>query len=255
VPILIFFIAHWYLSLFCQSFFHHRYGAHGAFTMGKRTEKFFFVLSWLTMGSSYLSPRVYSLMHRLHHAYTDTELDPHSPQYSKNVFDMMWRTRRIYLDIWHGKTVIGEKFTKNLPEWKWWDKWGNHLVSRILWIGAYVAFYIAFAPSFWWYLLLPVQITSGAVHGAIINWYAHKYGYINYKMRNTSQNLFSIDILMWGESYHNNHHKFPSSGNFGRRWHEIDPMYGMIKLLGWMRVIRIKKPVPVLAGAVVEQEW
>jgi len=60
-------------------------------------------------------------------------------------------------------------------------------------------------------------------------------------------NLFSIDLLMWGESYHNNHHKFASSANFGRRWHEIDPMYGLIKVLGWMRVIRLKKPALVLA--------
>ncbi|MBS1630740.1 MAG: acyl-CoA desaturase [Bacteroidetes bacterium] len=253
MPILIFFVAHWYLSLFSQSFFHHRYGAHAAFGMSRSAEKFFFILSWLTMGSSYLSPRVYALMHRLHHAYADTELDPHSPKYSKNVFDMMWRTRRIYLDIWHGRTIVEEKFSKNLPEWKWLDKWGNNFFSRILWVAAYTAFYVAFAPSFWWYLLLPVQIASGAVHGAIINWYAHKYGYINFRVRNTSQNLFSIDILMWGESYHNNHHKFATSANFGRRWHEIDPMYGVIKLLNWMRVIHLKKPTLVLAAEIPKQ--
>jgi stearoyl-CoA desaturase (delta-9 desaturase) len=259
LPILIFFIAHWYLSLFTQSFFHHRYGAHGAFTMSRRAEKFFFFLTWMMQGSSYLSPKVYALMHRLHHAYTDTEMDPHSPSYSKNVFDMMWRTRRIYLNIWHGKTEVEAKFTKNLPEWETMDKWGNHPVSRLLWVGAYVGFYVAFAPSLWWYLLLPIQIASGAVHGAIINWYAHKYGYINHKVRNTSQNLFSVDILMLGESYHNNHHKFPSSINFGQRWHELDPLYGVIRVLAWMKVIKLKKPVPVLAGsnqpAMAEQEW
>jgi stearoyl-CoA desaturase (delta-9 desaturase) len=33
--ILVFFLAHWYVSLFFQSFFHHRYAAHAMFVMKK----------------------------------------------------------------------------------------------------------------------------------------------------------------------------------------------------------------------------
>ena len=68
LAIIIFFIAHWYLSLFAQSFFHHRYAAHRAFTMSPFWEKFFFVYSYVTQGSSYMSPRVYGILHRIHHA-------------------------------------------------------------------------------------------------------------------------------------------------------------------------------------------
>lgn len=82
----------------------------------------------------------------------------------------------------------------------------------------------------------------GAFHGAIINWFAHRVGYRNFAVRNTSHNLISIDILMLGESYHNNHHKRPASVNFGFRWHEIDPVYPAILLLNWLRVIRLPKP-------------
>jgi len=53
--------------------------------MNKGWERFFFFFAWLTQGSSYLSPRAYGIMHRIHHAYTDTELDPHSPAYDKNL--------------------------------------------------------------------------------------------------------------------------------------------------------------------------
>ena len=193
------------------------------------------------------------MMHRLHHAYTDTPLDPHSPAYSKNVFDMMWRTRCIYLDIWHGKFKVEEKYTKNLPDWMPLDRLGNNIWSRLVWVAAYVAFYAAFAPSIWWWALLPIQIASGAVHGAIINWFAHKYGYMNYKMNNTSKNLLSVDILMLGESYHNNHHKFPSSVNFGKRFHEIDPLYPVIKVLNWMKVIDLKKSTAALTALPVEE--
>jgi len=247
MAVLIFFISLWYLSLFFQTFFQHRYGAHGAFKMSKGWEKVFFIFTWLMQGSSYMSPRAYAIMHRLHHAHTDTELDPHSPSFSKNIFTMMWRTRGFYRDIFDGKMVVDAKFTKNLPEWPAFDRLANSTVSRVLWMAAYTAFFIAFAPNAFWFLLLPLVFAMGAVHGAIVNWFAHKYGYINFRLRNTSQNLLFFDFLMLGESYHNNHHKRPSSINFGTRWHEIDPVYPIIRLLGWMKIIKLPKlaqPIP-----------
>ncbi len=246
--ILLFFIALWYLSLFSQTFFQHRYAAHGAFTMSKRGEKFFFIVTYITQGASYMSPKAYAIMHRLHHAYTDTEKDPHSPSYSKNIFSMMWRTRTFYQDIIHNRMDVEPRFTKNLPEWPAFDRFANGAFSRILWAVLYLVFFICYATSPWLYLLLPVVITMGAFHGAIINWFAHKYGYINFKLKNTSMNLFFVDILMLGESYHNNHHKYPSSINFGTRWHEIDPMYPVIRLFAWLRIITIAKPAVAIAS-------
>ena len=93
ILILLFFVAHWYLSLFSQTFLHHRYASHAAFTMSKFWERVFYLFAYITQGSSYLSPRVYAIMHRMHHAYTDTDKDPHSPKYDKNLFIMMWRAR------------------------------------------------------------------------------------------------------------------------------------------------------------------
>jgi len=246
--VIIFFISLWYVSLFSQTFFQHRYGAHGAFTMSTKWERFFFIIAYITQGSSYMSPRAYAIMHRLHHAHTDTELDPHSPSYSANIFTMMWRTRGFYQDIVHGRMNVEDKFIKNVPEWPAFDRFANGAVSRLLWVAVYTMFFIFFAHSPWLYLLLPVVITMGAFHGAVINWFAHKYGYINFKLKNTSMNLFFIDILMLGESYHNNHHKHPSAINFGRRWFEIDPMYPVILLFHRLRIIRITKPVVILSG-------
>ncbi len=245
MAILIFFISIWYLSLFAQTFFHHRYASHGAFTMSKGWERFFFIFSYITQGSHYMSPRAYAVMHRLHHAYTDTEQDPHSPNFSSNIFSMMLRTRNIYRKIFSGKIAVEEKFTKNLPEWHGFDKWANSTVSRVLWVIGYLAFFIIFATSPWWYLLLPVIVSMGAFHGAIINWFAHKFGYRNFILKNTSENLFFVDILMLGESYHNNHHKRPSAINFGVRWHEVDPVYPVILLLNKLRVIRVNRQEPI----------
>jgi stearoyl-CoA desaturase (delta-9 desaturase) len=57
-----------------------------------------------------MSPKAYAIMHRLHHAFTDTEKDPHSPKYSRNIFSMMWSTRKIYLDILHNRVEVEVKF-------------------------------------------------------------------------------------------------------------------------------------------------
>jgi stearoyl-CoA desaturase (delta-9 desaturase) len=242
--LLITFIALWYSSLFCQTFFQHRYAAHRAFKMNKSWERLFYIFTWLTQGSSYMSPRAYAIMHRMHHAYTDTEKDPHSPEFARNVFHMMLRTRKIYSNIYKGKFEVEERFTRNLPDWRGFDKWAHSPLSRILWTAAYIVLFAWLATSAWWLLLLPVVITMGAFHGAIINWYAHKYGYRNFNLKNTSRNLFSVDIFMLGESYHNNHHKQPAAVNFGKKWHELDPVYPLIRLLAWLRIIKLEKKSP-----------
>src|SRR6058998_428286 len=79
MAIVIFFTAHWVISAFFQSFFHHRYASHRMFTMAPRTERTFHMLTYLAQGPSYLSPRAYAILHREHHAYSDTERDPHAP--------------------------------------------------------------------------------------------------------------------------------------------------------------------------------
>ena len=161
---------------------------------------------------------------------------------------MMLRTRNFYTGIFKGTMEIEPRFLKNVPEWPAFDRWANSTVSRLLWAIAYLGFFMMFATSPWVYLLLPIVLAMGAFHGAVINWFAHKYGYKNFRLRNTSENLLPVDILMLGESYHNNHHKYPSSINFGVRWHEFDPVFYIIRLLAWMRVIKVTKPVLVYSG-------
>ncbi len=239
VLIIVVFVLHWYLSLFAQTFFHHRYAAHKAFTMAKGWERFFFVYAYITQGSSYMSPRVYAILHRIHHAYTDTELDPHSPSYDSNWLKMMWRTSITYVGIMKERIPVEERFLKNIPAHNWLDWWGNTWWSRILWSGVYVWFYVAFAPSAWWYLLIPVHIFMGPIHGMIINWFAHKYGSTNFETDNTSKNLFKFDWLMLGEGYHNNHHKYPSRTNFATQRGEFDPVYPIIALFNKLKIIRV----------------
>ena len=43
MTVVILFVVHWQLSVFCQTFFLHRYGAHTQFTMSKGWEQFFYL--------------------------------------------------------------------------------------------------------------------------------------------------------------------------------------------------------------------
>lgn len=240
--IILFFVAHWYLSLFFQTFFLHRYASHASFTMNKVTERIFFVLTWIFQGSNYLSPFGYGVMHRMHHAYADTEKDPHSPKYDETIFKMMWKTKTIYSAIASKQMEVEKRFTDGVPDWPLFDKIARSWPSRIFWGALYVGFYAAFATEWWMWLLLPAQFLLSPIHGAIINWFAHKYGYRNYDVGDTSRNFLPVDFLMMGESYHNNHHKNGSRANFGGvRWHELDPTYLFISLFNKIGLIKLNR--------------
>ena len=244
MKIILFVLILWYGGLFFQSFFLHRYAAHQVFTMSKLMERITFILTWLFQGPSYLSAYGYGIMHRIHHAYTDTIKDPHSPSFDTNIISMMWKTKTIYHDINEGKINVEKRFTKNVPKWKGFDLFAGSYFSRIFWICLYLLFFIYFTTSWWQWLLFPLTFLMAPIHGAIINWFGHIYGYVNFKMKNTSKNLFRFDFLMMGEGYHNNHHKHSNRANFGVKWYEIDITYQIIKILDTIKLIRLKN-VPV----------
>lgn len=239
--IIAFLLAHWYLSVLMQTVFLHRYAAHQMFTMSPRWEKIFYVLTFIGQGSSFLSPRAYGIMHRLHHAHADTEDDPHSPSFANNPLHMMWKTRMFYNDIIHHRDHIAARFKKGVPNWEWMERFGDRWTVRLAWGVAYTVFYLVFAPSLWWLLLLPVHFLMGPIHGMIINWYAHRYGYTNFAVADTARNLLPFDFLMMGEAYHNNHHRYGGRPNFGGfRWHEFDPAYPLLRLLNKFHIIHLR---------------
>ena len=241
MAILIFFLAHWFLSLFCQTFFLHRYASHKMFTMNTFWERFFYGFTFLVQGASFLNPRAYAIMHRMHHAYSDTEKDPHSPHFFRDVWQMTMQTKDIYINYVTHKTEPEKAFRGKYPEWPLIDKISNFWTTRILFGIGYFVFYWYFASYWWMFLLLSVHFFMGPVHGAIVNWCGHKYGYSNYDNDDHSKNTIPIDIFLMGELMQNNHHKSPNSINFAKKWYEFDPTYPVILLLDRVRIIKLKK--------------
>lgn len=245
MTIVLIFLLHSTLSVFCQSFFLHRYSAHRMFTMSKGWERFFHLLTYVCQGASYLNPRGYALLHRLHHAYSDTPKDPHSPHHHGNVFTMMWATKGRYDALTSQSEELDRRFRGGYPEWPLIDKLGQNRLVSIAWGVFYFALYYSFATAWWQWLLFPLQCLMGPLHGSIVNWAGHKYGYRNYpEVADGSRNTLFFDFITLGELFQNNHHRFCTSPNFAMKWWEIDPTYQVIKLLALLHIIDIP-PVQV----------
>jgi stearoyl-CoA desaturase (delta-9 desaturase) len=246
------FTLHWLLSAFSQSFFLHRYSAHHMFSMSPFWERFFFLFTFITQGSSFLNPRGYAILHRLHHNHSDTDRDPHSPHFSTNIFSMMYKTAMIY-DGYSRRLVEAPRETTHtaFPEWPLIERLSVSWTVRIGFGAIYTLFYIAFVPAGMWYLylLLPFHWLMGPVHGAIVNWAGHKYGYINHRRtKDQSRNTLPVDFLIVGELYQNNHHAHPDSPNFAYRRFEFDPTFQVMRLFAALGIIRFLRNAKTSRG-------
>lgn len=246
--ILIFFFTHWFLSLFFHSFFLHRYASHKMYHVSKNWERFFYITTWFVQGSSFLVPRAYAVLHRMHHTYSDTEKDPHSPHFFRDIWQMMYNTIKVFRSFLMGVNLPEPQFTKDyLPQWDRLDKIGHHIITRMVFIAGYISIYYFFAPSIWWYLLLPIHFLMGPIQGAIVNWCGHKYGYSNYDNGDHSKNTTPFGVFMMGELFQNNHHFQKDNPNFARKWFEFDLTFLIMRIMHRVGIIKL---IPLAAKTV-----
>lgn len=221
-----FIILHWYLSLFCQSFYLHRYISHRQFGLSTFWDRFFLILTIISQGPSFLRPEHYKVLHMRHHAHSDSDKDPHSPVVSKNIVKMMARTYREYMSIDYAR----ERFPKIVAI-------GDSLIMRLFFVVFYTFLYLIFTDSLWFLIFVPIHSLMGPIHGAIVNWCGHKYGYTNHELPDNSKNTLLVDFLMMGELYQNNHHADSSKINFADGKFEYDFTYIALSFLKKIRVV------------------
>src|SRR2546430_1586954 len=213
------------------------------YDMPKRTERVLHFLTFLVQGSSYLDSRAYAILHREHHAFSDTERDPHSPWQHANALTMMWRTKKRYSDYAHRRREPEPRFDGGVSQWPWLRPISASLPTPIALAAKFSLFYLA-VPTHLWQIafMLPFHFVLGPVHGAIVNWAGHKYGYQNFDNGDKSRNTLPFDFLTMGELFQNNHHKWGASPDFAARWFEIDPGWQVLKLLAAARIVSIRTP-------------
>jgi stearoyl-CoA desaturase (delta-9 desaturase) len=150
---------------------------------------------------------------------------------------MMLATRHTYDDYAYHRVEPEARFDGGLPSWPAMDRLSQSWVGRIGWCAVYTLVYLRFATAPWMFALLPFHYVMGPVHGAIVNWCGHRYGYRNFTNGDDSRNTLPFDFLTAGELFQNNHHKFGMSPNFAVRRFELDPTYQVMRLFAALGII------------------
>ncbi len=170
--------------------------------------------------------------HRKHHVYADREGDPHSPHVDHGVG---WRGALrglLHAHVgWlfiHTQRGAKERFAPDLI-----DDPAIRFVDRtfVLWValGLLVPFGLGFALGGSWLTGLTGLLWGGLVRMLVlhhvtfsINSLCHFFGRRRFDTDDHSRNLLWLAPLSFGESWHNNHHAFPTSARHGLRPWELD---------------------------------
>lgn len=174
----------------------HRYWSHNSFKTTKLKERLLLAFAFLTGQGSILS---WCNVHRHHHKYEDTELDPHSPSY-ENWF-------RIYLGLF--KNPCKDIFVRDLirHQHRKYLTFENKYYA-LMWTLAWIISY-AISPILFFWLVTGSAIWWIATY--LITIFAHQ-DYVGSKLFSEAKAQNSqILNLITGMGNHNNHHKYPAS--------------------------------------------
>jgi len=179
--------------------------------------------------------------HRKHHTYSDQEGDPHSPHVGhdggfRGALKGLAHAHVGWLFI-HTHRGARNRYARDLI-----DDPVISFVDRTFLYWALGGFAVAFGLGYAIGGTLDAALT-GLLWGAgvrmlvvhhvtySINSLCHFFGRQRFPTEDESRNLFWLALPTFGESWHNNHHAFPTSAFHGMRRWEIDPSAIVIRSL------------------------
>ena len=196
----------------------HRYYSHKSFEFKNDIIRQIFTIITILAGRG--SPIGWSYIHRQHHAYSDTDKDPHSS--TKLGYKLF--------GFGHYKAMESEKMKVFLVK--------DLMTKEQLFIHKYyVLLLLAFVTVigiisiellyFVW--ILPACLVHLSQNN--FNYFGHVYGYRNFATKDDSKNNIWLFPLIMGEAWHNNHHAKPNSSTTKIKHYEHDPIQIIIRLV------------------------
>jgi fatty-acid desaturase len=210
----------WFASI-GNSVGQHRYFAHKTFKTSKLWERLLILSATLASVSSVFG---YIVTHREHHKHTDDALDPHSPHHMST-----WRSWTLDL------TDTGRWDLRNAKDWiKNKDVMDAHKYF-FAYILLYIALLVIIDPMLVIYAyLVPASLCVWAT-GAFNTWgHGHglrRLGYRTWDTQDKSVNHHLVNLITFGEGWHNNHHRNPGAWHQGEKWWEWDLNAWIIRLI------------------------
>ena len=222
----------------------HRHSAHRALDLHPALAHFFRFWLWLTTA---MTTKEWTAIHRKHHAFCETEDDPHSPQVL-GIKKVLTEGAELYRAEGDKQETL-ERFGAGTP-----DDWiERHVYSHR--IGRDVGIYLLMAINLTLFGALgltvwAVQMMWIPVFAAgVINGIGHFWGYRNFECKDASRNISPWGILIGGEELHNNHHTYSNSAKLSVRRFEFDIGWMWIRLFETVGLAKVNRvaPRPVFA--------
>ncbi len=201
---------------------YHRLLTHRGFKVPKWLEYVLSVFGTLALQSGPLS---WVTTHRMHHAFTDTDKDPHSPRHGAYWAHIGW----IFRGTAQNHTL--EAMERYCPDFV--NDRFHRLLNKYYYVPLAVLAVGLFAAGGWTMVLWGVFLKTvvGWHFTWLVNSGTHIWGSRRFKTRDDSRNNALIAAVTFGEGWHNNHHAFPRSARHGLAWYEFDINWIQIKIL------------------------
>lgn len=165
----------------------------------------------------YGSPLSWVAIHRMHHKFADSALDPHSPNHLP-WWDVQFFSSLHRPDLRFVPDLINRPFYCFLHRY--------YLRIHLL----IIASLLILAPKFLFFgYLWPAFLTWNLA--SLVNFLCHIRGYRNFETKDTSTNIWWLGLLVFGEGWHNNHHANSKKFSFRENWWEFDLSEWIIRAL------------------------
>ena len=209
---------------------YHRYFSHRSYRMS-RPVQFLMALGGATAAQK--GPLWWAGHHRLHHRFSDTDRDVHSPR------DGFWWS--------HVGWILSTRYKQTRPELvRDFAAYPElRVLDRFAWAVPWAVGIVCLAVGGWGALLVGFILSTVLLWHATftVNSLAHVFGRRRFATSDTSRNSLLIALVTHGEGWHNNHHHLPASARQGFAWWEIDLSWYVLRVLAVLHVVRdLKRP-------------
>ena len=208
---------------------YHRLLTHRGFKAPRWLERFLATCGTLAVQSG---PIAWVTTHRIHHAFTETDKDPHSPRNGTYWAHIGWIFRGTAQN--QPQTAV-RKYSPDLIR----DPY-LVFIEKYYWVTTVIAAAILFAIGGLSMVLCAIffRTVVGWHFTWLVNSATHLWGSRRFDTRDDSRNNGLIAAVTFGEGWHNNHHAYPRSARHGLTWREFDPNWVQIRALEKLGVIR-----------------
>ena len=223
------FVCWWVAASWGVGIGYHRLMTHRGFKTSKWMERVMATCATLAVQSG---PIAWVTTHRIHHAFTDQERDPHSPRHGTYWSHIGW--------IFKGTAqrhseVTQQRYSPDLTK----DPY-LRFIDQYYWVTSVVVGGILMLIGGWQMVLWGIFLRTvlGWHFTWLVNSATHLWGSQRFDTGDDSRNNGFVAALTFGEGWHNNHHAIPRSAKHGLTWREFDVNWVQIRLMERLGLVR-----------------